>query len=715
MTVLYKKDYVRNSPHINLRTTNKSFLRISYILKRMGIENNMFPLYLNDLDLRGIDPHKLGSDDMHLCMKVAYECKVNPWYYFREVIRIPETGTQHGIKFKLSRANLALIWLYFLNVDHTLIMPRQLGKTVGTISIDSWLMFIGGNNINKVMLTKSNKLRKENVSRLKGIRDLLPSYLVNETIEDVNNVEELTYATLNTRYTTFVSQSGATAAESLGRGLTTPTQHWDEVAFFDNIAISYPSAINSTNAARESAMKFGQPYANILTTTAGRLDTDSGKFIFNLICQALTFSEHLYDAKDREALIKLIDANSPIGMVFSEFSYEQLGKNKEWFDMVSKRSSGTAESIKMDFLNTWVHGSANSAIDDIMLSSIHKSKREIEYRQTIGDFIIDWYLPKSVACTSRLDSIPIIIGSDSSENIGKDFASFVFMDVRDMSVIAKCRCNTVNLITMALFIYKFIRRENIVFIPERNHVGAAIIDAILLECGKENINPFTRIYNEVVQGLKEDKFKDANIHEPGAVNKYRKYFGFKTTGSSRSFLYKTVFFKALDLCKDKLHDTDLIHEIKGLTIRNGRIDHASSGHDDLVIGFVLCSYLLMFGENLNKYSFCNNDASIVMSHITTSAKSEEATSTTLIDILTIKNKLREFKAKLKSETNATMKLRMQFRINELEKMLPDEVVIEIDDVSSINQLRRTTTNDIETIDKFATHDKQTQLIGMLSE
>jgi hypothetical protein len=383
-------------------------------------------------------------------------------------------------------------------------------------------------------------------------------------------------------------------------------------------------------------------------------------------------------------------------MFYCEYSYQQLGKDEEWFKERSARSSGDADQIKMDFLNTWVYGSESSAIDAEILERVIGSKKDVEYVQINEGFVIKWYIPERIVRGSSFHDIPIVIGSDSSENIGKDFTSFIFVDARDLSVIGTCRCNTANIITVAMFIYKYLKRGNVLFAPERNHVGSAMIDAILLEMEKDGINPFTRIYNEVIQNRnKEERFKDINIYSPGTVNKYRKYFGFRTTSSSsrgRTFLYKVVFFKALELGAERIHDTDLINEISGLTVSSkGRIDHKDDGHDDMVIGYIMACNVLFFGENLIKYDFCK-DASTILGNVrkTETIEKEEFT----IDIDLLKRRLITLKERLKRTHNPTLQVRIKMKISEIEKLLPDDADV-LDDIPSIEQLK-TTTSDVRT-------------------
>ena len=110
--ILYSSDYI-TQPYYIQNTTNKSFLRMHTLLKKMGIKNNAFFLACTQKELLNVDPHNPKEITPEIAARIAYECKVNPWYYFREVVRMPSQGGD-SVPFILNRANLALIWT-FLN------------------------------------------------------------------------------------------------------------------------------------------------------------------------------------------------------------------------------------------------------------------------------------------------------------------------------------------------------------------------------------------------------------------------------------------------------------------------------------------------------------------------------------------------------------------------------------------------------------------------
>lgn len=218
MSILYDEDVAKNNAIIDYDTPNLSFLRMSIVLKRMGIHNNYFFLSLLDPKLKGVDPH---SENLTLEQqaRIVTECKRNIWYFVREVVRIPVAGDEHGIPYILNRGNLAFIWSFMNDVDVGWIMPRQTGKTYGTQVVVCYMMYVMGTNLDIGMFTKDATLVQDNVSRLKELKEGLPKWMIVKSPTDSDRKEGVFYAGLNNEYKTFTSANDENGAFKLGRKL----------------------------------------------------------------------------------------------------------------------------------------------------------------------------------------------------------------------------------------------------------------------------------------------------------------------------------------------------------------------------------------------------------------------------------------------------------------------------------------------------------------
>ena len=604
--------------YIDYSTKNDSFIRMSILLRHMGIKNYYFFLTLYDKSLLGVDPHSPNLTTEQK-LRILYECKVNFWYFIREVARVPVVGQEGGTKFILNRGNLALYWSVMNDVDIGYIQPRQTGKTIGTQVLVAYVEYIWGNSLDIGMFTKDNTLVQDNVARLKGIRDCLPKWMVTKSPADGERKEGLYYAALKNSYKTFTSANDENGAYRLGRGCTMAFVHFDEIAFINYNWIIVPTAANSMLAASKNARAAGMVSPIIFTTTAGNPDSRMGAYALSILQSAMPFTEKLYDLKDRDELLQVISKSSTrvAPMLYLEFSYRQLGFTDTWFRENASRSGASQDDINRDFLNIWQSSSEAAILPEEIRRRLVNSKREPNYTEIIDDFVIRWYIPEAeVKCAIDL---PMIMGSDCSENIGKDFTTFTLVRISDLSVVATFRCNNSNTMEIARFIVSvLLKYTNITFIPERQNTGIVITDFVIEELQKKNINPYTRIYNDVVQNMNEPKYKDISIYDysniPATV---RGMFGYRTGGASsntsRSLLYKNVMFKALELNADKIYDRTLITELTNLTTKGGRIDHANGKHDDQVISLLLACYLIFYGRNVDRY---NINSAHVLSTIT---------------------------------------------------------------------------------------------------
>ena len=113
--LLYKDDIYEQGAYIHTTTTNSSFKHMHFVLKKMGIQNNLFFLGLYHKELKNINVKKLNDPSVELASLIAAECAMNPWYYFREIITIPGQGDP--VPFILNRANLMLAWCFYNNID----------------------------------------------------------------------------------------------------------------------------------------------------------------------------------------------------------------------------------------------------------------------------------------------------------------------------------------------------------------------------------------------------------------------------------------------------------------------------------------------------------------------------------------------------------------------------------------------------------------------
>lgn len=515
---------------------------------------------------------------------------------------------------------MALYWLFFNHITVILVQIRQTGKSLSVDELMIYLLDIACTNTQINLLTKDDTLRASNLTRLKNIELELPFYLRVRNKADIGNTEELSVKALGNHYRGHLPNRSPKLALNVGRGLTSPVMHVDEAAFFFNIAISLPAAFAATTAARENAERKGEPYGNILTTTAGKKDDRDGKFAFNLLMNSMIFTEKLFDCKDHNELESVVMRNSPEGdlRVNCTFNHRQLGYTDEWLYRTIREVGAQGEDADRDYFNSWTSGGQTNPLSVDIAKRIRASQVD-DYFTEIGThypYISRWYVPEH-QIKQRLSNDFFIMGLDTSEAIGRDEIALTFESIKTGETIAAGNYNETNLIIFCQWLCDwFVRIPNFVLIPERRSTGGMIIDYLLLMLPTFGIDPFKRIFNKVVQEKDEfkDRFKEIDRpmghRSPEIYTSYKKYFGFTTSGTganSRSELYGTTLTHATKVLCDVIKDKKIIDQLLSLIVKNGRVDHEEGSHDDSVISWLLPNWLISSGKNLDFYGINSRD------------------------------------------------------------------------------------------------------------
>jgi len=628
--ILFARDWLKYpTARPDWDTRNRSFVRMAALLDSMGVKNCAFFLALLNPALKGVDPR-----DPNLTLEqmtaIGVECKLNPWYFFREVALAPGNGSVDGVMVEANRGNICLWWLFFNHITVFLIQIRQTGKSFSTDVLMVLLMeFICEKTVIN-LLTKDDTLRRANIERMKSIIADLPKYLQLKHPDDANNTEEITVMANGNRYKTHVPQMSEKRAINMGRGLTSPIFQIDEGPFQPNIKIALPAALAATGAAVDRAKEQGSPYGTIFTTTAGKKDDKDGAYMYKLISNACIWSEALYDCEDQEDLERTVLAGCRVegkikkAAVNATFNHRQLGKSDAWLAGKLADSFAEGDDANRDYFNMWTSGSQTSPLPLDVLEMMVRSVKDVAYTEITKPFnyITRWYIPKS-QIAARMASGKFVFGMDTSEAIGRDEISFVLMDVESLEVVAAGSYNEINLIMFSKWLCLFmIQYPNVTGIIERKSTGGMILDYLIVNLAAAGIDPFKRLFNWVVNdhGLHRERYKEVcgvpmNRRPSDWMDRFKRFFGFATTGAgaqSRNELYTTTLQAAASLCMDRMSDKALVDQTVGLITKNGRVDHPPGEHDDMTIGWLLVNWMLAQGTNLVHYGI---DPTKIMSKI----------------------------------------------------------------------------------------------------
>lgn len=268
----------KKKPVYHWSTKNKSFIALYNDLRKLGVKNNKFFLRIYDTDLMTIDPYSpILPPDMQL--KIILECMINPWYFLREVCRIPEDGSPievgGGTQYQIDRTNVATWYLFLNGIDHYSSKPRQTGKTQDAIAKFDYAYLFGALSSQILFFNKDQENATKNLYRLKCQRDMLPSWMQMRSVvtEDgkidkgTENVKSMRNPVTNNIITVMPSAGSKDSAMKLGRGSTAALQMLDEFDFISyNIEIINAASFAYSRAA-ENAKRNSSLYGRIFCST----------------------------------------------------------------------------------------------------------------------------------------------------------------------------------------------------------------------------------------------------------------------------------------------------------------------------------------------------------------------------------------------------------------------------------------------------------------
>lgn len=581
----------RQNVYIHLETTNQSFLDMHYYLKAKGIKNNAFFLSLFDTDLVGVDPFDPNLSTL-MKQKVLRECIINYWYFLREVARLDTQGSTRsgGVRYKLHRGNLAMNFLYILNKNMFIELPRQHGKTTAAIFRYLWVFNFGTTNSEIMFIHKNHDGSKENLQRLKNYREMLPSYLrMDSTIgydgkklKVPNTVEVLQHPSNGNRIKTLPSAKNKMLANTLGRGCTQPLQYYDEFGWIMHNQLIYNSATPAYKRASQNAKENGAPYGIVLTTTPGDLTTPEGAFAYQMLKNATPWQEEFYDFT-YEQIQAVSESNENSSFFYIKYSYMQLGSDETYFKEMVKDLNKDWAVIRREVLLEWSDISDNCPFSKEDLDVIQQFCLQPIKNVPFGPWRQYW-----MQIYKEMDpSHGQIIGVDVSGGFRRDSSAITIIDANTTEVVATLNCNYMPVEDLAHVIYELVTKylpQALVAI-EKNGVGIGLLSRLIKTSIKKNL------YYEVKSHDMTERSNGTTIQRGSQMVKV---YGVDNSGPMRNRLIE-ILFSRVQYHKDKFIAQILHDEMAGLTYKTNqghtRVDHSVNTHDDQIFSYLMAMYV----------------------------------------------------------------------------------------------------------------------------
>ena len=597
-------------------TKNESFLLTAQELKTLGIKNWYFMLEVKhpELGVQDINPYddKISATDIG---KVLGECKHNPWYFFREVARIPVRGA-HTVPLYLHRAGCAAIWSFMHSFDFELVQPRQTYKTTVLTSIMSYMFLFEYQNVDIPYIHKTEKRCRDNVGLLRDYITALPKYMNPwANMKHLPGLESLRYEKHHCAITVVSAAKNESAAEDKSRGLSLFAGLFDECEFVPFMKAFIDGANPTIVQARITARNMGIRSCIMYASTPGNLETQDGIDFQKIIDNLPVFDEKLYDKSDEELLrMQLVPTEDeedqdrvPISMFYIEFNYKQLRKDEAWlkeqyYEAIKK---GTINEYRRGVLLQRYRGDEGVLFEQADIDYISKHTREPDHTIVIQNvfrfYVYDHQInnPSLTSPTPYYDTrIPYMIGIDPASGKNGDNTAIIVVHPYTFQVVGELvspLLSPMGLMKVIVELAKLIPSG--IFIIETNSLGTAIVDFV------QESNLEHRFYHDP----KLDASKNAiTKNETAEMTVLRKS---KEKGYIGTYLTTQIREKMFTLLKTHVHDYRTLMTTKYLSFdimnlvrgKNGKIEAAAGCHDDLVMAYNHVLYIFYFGYKLERF------------------------------------------------------------------------------------------------------------------
>lgn len=366
-------------------------------------------------------------------------------------------------------------FLFMLNFNQFVEMPRQHGKTTAALCRYLWVYNFGTSNSEIMFIHKDHSGSKKNLKDLKAIRDALPSYLQmssavtndGKKLKVPNTVVMIQHPFNNNKIITFPSARTKDAANNLGRGSTQPIQYYDEFAFMPYNREVYLAATPAFSTASQNAASNNAPYGMLLTTTPGDLLTDSGQYAYNIRNNATPWNEQYYDFT-YDQLIELRNSNTNNTFFMISYTYQQLGSGQDYFRKMVLEMNRDWAAIRREVMLEWAETATNCPFSQEDLDII-----KTHLKEPIRTILFGRFKQYQFNIYEDIDtSYPPIVGVDVAGAMYHDSSAITVIDSKTTRVGATLNCNYMPSDDLAEVIYELATKylPNCVINVERNGV-----------------------------------------------------------------------------------------------------------------------------------------------------------------------------------------------------------------------------------------------------
>lgn len=573
-------------------------------------------------------------------------------------------------------------------------------NTVGMQVMAFIMQYLIGRGFRGGLITLAASNRMQFVNAIKKIRSGLPEFLTNVTYKDKDAGNILSYQAFGQdKENTFevrVPSGGEDGAENVARGQTFEMLLYDEPAWMKYIENIMNGAGPSTLTAQQNAREKGIPYFTAKATTPNSVLKEEGKYMYGEMMASTEWREAFFDSYSESHLMERVIKASPVSttspQICMQFNHMQLGFGKDWVKETMDKLRLSWSKAKIDLLMMWTEEGKNKLFDDKTRECLSNGKLEAVWNEEIGDtgLFVDWFV--SEGRMEELMNDPteyFLMGVDTSDAVNRDACTLVIRRLKTGENVGIGRYPLAFLDDVTKVLRDMIVRiENSLLIIERNR-AAHMIEQLLLTLPALGIDPFKRIFNDIYQDPMKynSEYKDVQeVHFRFRTKefylKHKGRFGFLTNSTTRRQMYGFLFEAVANTGAGVCHSM-LIDELISLeTDTDGRIDHGSKSHDDLVIAWLLSYWFIKLGYNKSLYGIPQGYTLTEISSLVTNPDAPSFSKDQLELFIAIKGRIEELGAELEKTDNDIVAKRIELEIKKLSEYIPRELrkTVTVDDI-----------------------------------
>lgn len=605
-----------DNKYYDFGTKNLSFLETAKELKTIGISNYFFMLEVKhpEFGVQDLDAHDTNLKSEDAC-RIIVECKDNPWYFFREVARVPVSGAG-SVPAILLRPSAAAIWCFMHSIDFLLCQPRQTYKSTWCTIILEYMFLFEYNNVTIPLLHLKLDRALKSTEQLRDYICALPQYM--NPWSDRNKLpglKSIKYDAHNTSIIPIASADSEVKAGDLLRGLTLLGAMFEEYEYLHHFMSIMEGGTPAIISGREIGRKFGVHTCCMYLSTPGNLETDEGRQSKRMIDMTPVFTEQMYDLTENELKdffsgMTHVNSNGEAEQVTSlyiEFNYKQCRKDDKWLKEQYQEAvrKNKIEEYKRGVLLQRYAGDKSVLFDANDLEYIKNHVRQPDhvifllkkynlycYNHEITSFDLN-------SNTPYFDTqIPYLIGNDVAAGGEGDNTTFIIINPYTLEICGELispYMGTLDHMRVIIELAKLIPRG--IFCLETNSVGKALVDFV------QESNLESRFYYDPKLDItKNAVMKDDDISVI-MKNKARqkKYIGTYVTPKVRETMMKLLIRNVKEfrhLINSKYLVQDVLNLVRG---KNDKIQAADGEHDDMVMAYCHVIYVLQYGADLLRF------------------------------------------------------------------------------------------------------------------